>query len=245
MLKPTFRNIITQASKHDAPPTPLLTIFLGANDACLAPNRGEYVPLPDFEANIRDFVDQVLTNDEMANTKIVLITPPPINIRKPLPMGPEDSPVDPQKDQGYKTYMSKKKYAEKIMQIAASHEDTSRVVGLDLWKALVNAALKDQDRLGDPDAYDELRLPGCGLDGVEEFKPGYFTDGLHFDKLVCHTLLTDCCVELGYTNQRTGLRRPLAVIARSHTKHMARARTGAHRTVGPTAASCRSCARAG
>ncbi|KAF2658739.1 SGNH hydrolase [Lophiostoma macrostomum CBS 122681] len=188
MLKTDFRNIIARASLPGAAPTPLLTIFLGANDACLIPNQGEYVPLPTFEANIRDFVDQVLRNDKMATTKIVLIAPPPINIPQPLPMGLDDAPVDPKKDRGYLTYMSKKKYAEKIMEIAASLEGTGRVIGLDLWKALIDAALEDQNRLGDEDAYDELRLPGAGLDWAEEFKPGYFTDGLHFDKLAYDVL---------------------------------------------------------
>jgi hypothetical protein len=115
----------------------------------------------------------------MSETKIVLITPPPINI--PDPTLPEENT---KKGRGYRTYMSKKRYAEKIMQIAADYEETGRVVGLDLWNALIDAALDDQGRSGDEGRYDEERLPGCGLSGAKAFRGGYFTDGLHFGPLV-------------------------------------------------------------
>jgi lysophospholipase L1-like esterase len=155
--------------------------------------EGEYVPLPKFTYNIREFVEIILTEDDLLSTKIVLITPPPINIPDPFPEDEDEydflSPAaaaalkssrkDPKEDQGYKTYMSKKRYAEKIMEIAQSYEDTGRVVGFDYWKSLVDKGLEDQGRHGDDDAYDEERLPGCGLKRAKEFGKGYFTDGLH------------------------------------------------------------------
>jgi isoamyl acetate esterase len=190
LLKLNFRDILERATQPGAAPTLLITIFLGANDACVFPT-GEYVPLPQFEANIRGFVEAVLKEDKIAGTKVVLITPPPINIPSPLKNPDFDSvaaaeiaKMDPKEGRGYKTYMSKKRYAEKIMEIASSYNKTGRVVGVDLWKALIDAALEDQNRTGDEDAYAEERLPGCGLDWAREFKPGYFTDGLHFDTLV-------------------------------------------------------------
>lgn len=75
--------------------------------------------------------------------------------------------------------MSKKRYAEKIMEIARSYEETGRVVGFDYWKSLVDKGLEDEGRNGDDDAYDEERSPGCGLKWTKEFGKGYFTDGLH------------------------------------------------------------------
>lgn len=196
MLKTNFENIIKRATKRDAASTLLLTIFLGANDACILPH-GEYVPLEDFEANIREFVDSVLIEDKMADTKIVLITPPPINIPDPMEdinIGPVTATAaatitkDPKRDRGYRTYLSKKIYAEKIMEIAEDYEETERVIGLNLWKALIEAALKDQGRFGDEDAYTEERLPGCGLKWAKAFKGGYFTDGLHFGPLAYDVL---------------------------------------------------------
>lgn len=74
MLEENFKRIIERATKPGAPPTLLLTIFLGANDACIMPH-GEYVPLAKFEANIRRFVETILTEDNMPDTKIVYATP--------------------------------------------------------------------------------------------------------------------------------------------------------------------------
>ncbi|KAF2712832.1 SGNH hydrolase [Pleomassaria siparia CBS 279.74] len=197
MLERSFKRIIQRATEPDAPPTLLLTIFLGANDACIMP-QGEYVPLPRFEANIREFVETVLIQDNMPDTKIILITPPPINIPSPaeeeeandsMELGPAAAAAmaaaraDTKEKPRYKTYMSKRKYADRIMEIAKSYEDTGRVVGLNYWKALVDAGLNDQNRLGNEDAYDEDRLPGCGLKGAKQFKNGYFTDGLHLAPL--------------------------------------------------------------
>lgn len=194
MITQEFQRIIEQATRPYTPETLLITIFLGANDACLI-GSGKYeknfVPLPEFEDHIREYVETILTQDNLASTKVILISTPPINIPDPLP-DDDDIPAvstaqynrDPKQDRSYRTYMSKKNYAEKIMEIAKGYEETGRVIGLDLWKALIDAGLDDQNRLGDEDAYDEERLPGCGLKGANKFKEGYFTDGLHFDHVV-------------------------------------------------------------
>ncbi|KAF1994789.1 SGNH hydrolase [Amniculicola lignicola CBS 123094] len=190
MLMPNFREIVERATRPYAAPTLLITIMVGGNDAVLMP-YGEYVPLKEFEENIREWVETVLTEDNMPDTKIVLITPPPINCSDPpKSQGVETGKVTLEKanrpwkqGRGYKTYLSKKRYAEKVIDIAKSYEETGRVIGLNLWRALVDAGLADQGRLGDEDAYDEEKLPGCGLLGAKQFKDGYFTDGLHLDGL--------------------------------------------------------------
>lgn len=146
--------------------------------------------------------------------KIVLITPPPINIPDPiaeddaegdLDLGPAMAAAlaaarpDPKKERGYRTYMSKKRYADAIMRIARSYEageGQGRVVGLNYWKALIDAGLADQGRNGDDaDAYDEDRLPGCGLATARTFRDGYFTDGLHLDMLA-YPVLSKTLVDL-------------------------------------------------
>ncbi|KAF2451430.1 SGNH hydrolase [Karstenula rhodostoma CBS 690.94] len=192
-VKREFSRLITQITAPYAPPTLLFTIFLGANDACFV-GKTEYVPLPQFSDNIRSFVEEILTQDNLADAKIVLITPPPINVPEPFPSDDEDlGPAmakalkgkDPKQDRGYMTYMSKKRYAEGIMSIAREYEGTGRVVGLDYWSALVNAGLADQGR---PAEVDEDKFPGCGLSGAKEFGGGWFTDGLHLDKKAYNVL---------------------------------------------------------
>jgi lysophospholipase L1-like esterase len=180
-LLPDFDRIITQATTFNAPRTLLFTIFLGANDACFVGDT-EYVPLPTFEANIRKFVETILVQDAMPDTKIVLITPPPINIPCPDAEDKKENEVEDANEskramRGYKTYMSKKRYAERIMQIAEEYEETGRVVGLNFWGDLVRTRLQEVE-----EDYDEEKLPGSGLHGARDFGEGYFTDGLHLDK---------------------------------------------------------------
>jgi isoamyl acetate esterase len=150
------------------------------------------VPLEKFRKNICDFVDRILVSGapSLSETKIILITPPPVAIKTPPMPDSEEMAQDikeiKKESVAYRTYLSKKLYAEEIMKIAAEYaEVTDRVAGLHLWKALVDAALREDGR--DPeakDAYDAERLPGCGLPGSTAFSEGYFRDGLHFDRKV-------------------------------------------------------------
>ncbi|KAL1597794.1 hypothetical protein SLS60_008281 [Paraconiothyrium brasiliense] len=186
-VKSEFSRLVKQITTAEAPPTLLFTIFLGANDACFIGER-EYVPLPQFSDNIRSFVEEILIQDKLTSAKIVLITPPPINVPEPLPsddesLGPAMAMAlkgerDPKKDRGYRTWVSKRRYAEGILSIAKEYEETGRVMGLDYWTALVDAGLEEQGRKGE---VDEDRFPGCGLPGAKEFGKGWFTDGLHLD----------------------------------------------------------------
>jgi lysophospholipase L1-like esterase len=201
IIKRDFDKLLARITTPSSPPTLLITIFLGANDACLVgPNDLEYVPLSQFASNIREFVETILIQDALPHTKIVLITPPPINILEPFhdDDGDEEAvakmKIEMKAGKGYKTYLSKKKYAETIMQIAKEYEETERVVGVDFWRACVDVALKEQGRDGElmgdgvGEKYEEERLPGCGLVGAREFSKGYFTDGLHLGKLVSSLL---------------------------------------------------------
>jgi hypothetical protein len=79
--------------------------------------------------------------------------------------------------QRYKTYMSKKRYAEGIMGIAAEYKGTKRVIGVDFWKGVVEGGGK-----GTCAEFEESGMwPGCGLVGAKEFDDEWFTDGLHLD----------------------------------------------------------------
>ena len=145
----------------------------------------EYVPLSEFEANIREFVETILTQDAMPDTKIVLITPPPINVKAPPSNNlieeeqAEDNEVI-RKGRGYKTYMNKKRYADRIIEIAEEYGETGRVVGLHLWDKMVDAVLEEHGGT----ERDETLLPGSGLYGARGFGKEWFVDGLHLDKKV-------------------------------------------------------------
>jgi len=135
----------------------------------------------------------------------VLISPPPINIPDPSPKwgGPEEDDdedggkSDPRNDRAFRTYLSKKRFAERVMQIAGSYVDTGRVVGLDYWKKCVEGGLAEQGREGEVEGvekgerYEEVRLPGCGLKSAKQFEEGWFTDGLHLGPTVCQILDVD------------------------------------------------------
>lgn len=184
-IKSDFDRVIRRATSPDATKTLLFTILLGANDACILIGDTEYVPLPIFEVNIREFIETILTQDAMKDTKIVLITPPPINVNAPLPEDLSEEELAREialdkKRHPYRTYMNKKRYAQKVMQIAEEYEETGRVVGLDLWNRMVDAALAE---LGVTER-DEENLPGSGLQGGLEFPQEWFVDGLHLDKKV-------------------------------------------------------------
>lgn len=179
-LERDFTRIITRATSPTAAKTLLFTIFLGANDACFMGPR-EYVPWDRFEQNIRTFVDTILAQESMTNTKIVLIGPPPIAIDPSKPkasMSPEETERanELKKGQmGYRTYMSKKRYADEMMRIAEEYKSTGRVVGLNYWRKVVEAGSEEHGGV------DEEKPIGCGLFGAKGFSEGYFTDGLHLD----------------------------------------------------------------
>ncbi|KAF2758931.1 SGNH hydrolase [Pseudovirgaria hyperparasitica] len=181
-----FNSILTDITAPNAPPTKLFSIFLGANDGCLHPWG---VPLPEFAANMTAFVEKLTTHPALTGLKVVLIATPPINVRDADRDTSLGSVETAKKRAGWRNYVSKKTYAEKVMEIAQGFENRGvEVVGVDLWGALVDAALVDQGR-GDEEGgrgdrrgkYEEERLPGCGLPDSREFPDGYFCDALHFE----------------------------------------------------------------
>jgi hypothetical protein len=135
-----------------------------------------------FSVNYYNFIDTILFHDSLADTKIVLITPPPINGNVSRPgQGMSERDVEEanrwrKEDTRYKTYMSKKRYADGIMQIAGEYEETGRVAGLNFWQDIVDAMLKEEGG-----TYDAEMPPGCGLLGASAFPDGWFTDGLHLN----------------------------------------------------------------
>jgi isoamyl acetate esterase len=163
-------------AEHSSPPL-LFTIFLGANDAVL-PIFSQHVPLQEYEAYLRYYVDTLLENPVTKGAKIILITPPPIDI------DPDYSEGLGVESKSYQTYMNKKKYAEKVMEIAKSYEGRDDLVaGLDFWTAMINYGRIKGKEQNIPD--NDAKPPGCGLDGAVYFGRDVFEDGLHLGPLVC------------------------------------------------------------
>ncbi|KAF2838657.1 SGNH hydrolase [Patellaria atrata CBS 101060] len=150
-----FQLILVHAQKYDEPPL-FITIFLGANYACLPDHGMASVPLEEFEENLRAYVDVVLTASGWEGTKVILITPPPINIRAPRQSNISIGPVGQR----------------------SSHSRERRAFANDALDKKGRAKIQN----GEFD-YDEDRLPGCGLKTASEFQQGIFTDGLHLDRL--------------------------------------------------------------
>jgi hypothetical protein len=144
----------------------------------------EYVPWPTFSANIRYFIETILTQDALADTKIVLLTPPPINglearVNENWTSEEVEGTNERLKEgQRYRTYMSKKRYAEGLMGIAEEYSETGRIVGINFWRGIVEASglggeWEDMEKSG--------LWPGSCLLGAPSFEKGWFTDGLHLD----------------------------------------------------------------
>ncbi|KAG0197275.1 hypothetical protein BGX28_009234 [Mortierella sp. GBA30] len=99
-----------------------LTIFYGANDACLAPSP-QHVDLARYEENIRTLIDMVHSPDSSTyspETKVIVICPPPIN---------EDRWALRRKDQGMKMDRDKdvtRRYAEACLRIGKEYRSRNR-----------------------------------------------------------------------------------------------------------------------
>ncbi|KAF8452660.1 SGNH hydrolase-type esterase domain-containing protein [Boletus edulis BED1] len=79
---PVFEQILAQQHAHrHAPKVQLLTLWFGANDAALPPST-QHVPIARFKSNLVHLVHMVRSPTSAyysPGTRIVLITPPPVN----------------------------------------------------------------------------------------------------------------------------------------------------------------------
>ena len=215
-LSDDFDLLLTKIRKETHLPL-LFTICVGANDACfrspLDPDSSAtLVPLPEYESNIRNFVDALLIEPKCADMKILLITPPPIAVYATscLKYGSYSDPIDKDKAKeamleirsrpGFRTYASKYRFADAVMAIAHEYAESEssrdRVMGCDVWRGVVNAALRErgkaeQDLLKpwptkiDWDQDANCVLPGSGFPANPnalsmEFPKDWYLDGLHF-----------------------------------------------------------------
>nr|GAT43985.1 GDSL lipase acylhydrolase family protein [Mycena chlorophos] len=124
---------ILQKCLAAGPKTRLIVIWFGANDSTILPSI-QHVPLDAFIANLKEMVR--LIHEADSSTKIVLMTPPPINDEQRAESRDALAPVD-------RTFDNTEAYAKAVAQ-------TGQELGLavvDVWSAFWRVAGEEQDGL--------------------------------------------------------------------------------------------------
>jgi lysophospholipase L1-like esterase len=168
-----------QHEQQHVPKVRILTIWFGANDACLAPSP-QHIPLPKFISNLTRLVHMVTSPTSphySPITRINLITPPPVNTYQR-----EDDlqSRDPPKllDREFETT---RKYAEAVVGVG-KQEDLPVV---DVWNAFYDAAGRNERAL-DQFLVDGLHLNIAGYEIVYKALTNTIGNNypeLHYEKL--------------------------------------------------------------
>ncbi|KAF6764774.1 GDSL Lipase/Acylhydrolase [Ephemerocybe angulata] len=145
------------AKPHDAARAPkikVLTIWFGANDACIKPSP-QHVPLERFIANLQAMI--TLVRERSPETRIILITAPPVNtIARKADLESRDPPqaLD-------RLFDTSKAYADATKALAAEHG----VGVVDAWGALWTACGEEEAKFAEFSG-DGLHLNARGYEVV-------------------------------------------------------------------------------
>ncbi|KAL4896854.1 SGNH hydrolase-type esterase domain-containing protein [Aspergillus ambiguus] len=137
----------------------LMTVFFGANDACL-PGTFQHVPLDKYKENLKQLIQHPMVTAQ--GTKIIVITPPAVNEYQ---MDPGDgTPLA-------RTASHTKIYADAAREIATS----SGIPVADAWTAFMTAAgWKEGDALvGSKEIPNNTKLESLLTDGLHLTTEGY------------------------------------------------------------------------
>ncbi|OXC65348.1 hypothetical protein AYX13_05591 [Cryptococcus neoformans] len=141
----------------------LITIWLGANDACLA-SSPQHVPLDKYKSNVKHIVNLIRDPSSpyhSPETKIVLISPPPIIeaawIESRLEKWKSFGCEGPEPEQNRDAKVTKQ-YAEGCKEVGAE----LGVPVVDFWTAIVEGAGGEKDEQLAPYFYDGLHLTSEG-----------------------------------------------------------------------------------
>ncbi|KAG6919961.1 hypothetical protein DXG01_013310 [Tephrocybe rancida] len=171
--------LATRQEQEYVPKVRLLTIWFGANDACLPPSP-QYVPLKKFASNLRDWVDLVHSPKSeyySPDTRIILITPSPVNTyQRRADLESREPPRLLDRD-----FETTRRYAEAVKDVARE----KGVACTDVWTAFWEAAGKNEPAL-EKFMYDGLHPNAEGYKVtydalVETIKQSY--PEVHFDSL--------------------------------------------------------------
>lgn len=165
-IKPIFEQCFaTQDAQPHVPKVRILTIWLGANDAAL-PGTPQHIPLPTYASNLSGLIKAVTDPASprfSSYTKIVLLTPPPVNTYQWL----EHIRLnDPSKEASDRKFEVTQQYAEAVKEVGKKEG----VPVVDLWTTFWDAVGHEERRLN------ELLTDGLHLNGR-----GY---GIVFDELM-------------------------------------------------------------
>ncbi|KAF8212403.1 SGNH hydrolase-type esterase domain-containing protein [Mycena galopus ATCC 62051] len=130
-----------QDDQQHLPNVKLLVVWFGANDAAIEPSR-QHVPLPKFIENIKSMVKLVHSAESQyysPTTKIILITPPPINTHQ---WGADLASRNPPGALD-RLFNTTKQYAEGVKEAAAALD----VPVVDVWTAIWHAAGENEQAL--------------------------------------------------------------------------------------------------
>ena len=134
----------------------LLTIWFGANDACL-PGEQQHVPLGQYAENLSKLIHMVKSPSSewySPETRIILFTPPPLNTHQWI-QHLRTRPSPPPRDTLDRSVEATKAYAEAVIGVG----DKENVPVIDTFKLLWDAA-----------------------GGQEKNLEAYLTDGLHLNE---------------------------------------------------------------
>ncbi|TFK42990.1 SGNH hydrolase-type esterase domain-containing protein [Crucibulum laeve] len=138
---PVFEQCFAKHTEKHAPKVRILTIWFGANDACIKPSP-QHVPLPKFIENLKHIIDMVHSPESAYYspfTRILLITPPPINTHQrkaDLESRNPPLPLD-------RLFDITKAYADAVKDVAVE----KKVALVDVWSAVWEAAGKEEKAL--------------------------------------------------------------------------------------------------
>ncbi|KZP20877.1 SGNH hydrolase [Athelia psychrophila] len=145
-----------QHEQQHLPKVRILTIWFGTNDAAIPPSA-QHVPLAAFAANLVRMVRMItspLSAHYSPSTRIVLITPPPVNsYMRAAELGSRDPPIHPDRE-----FEVTRTYAEAVMDVARQE----KLPVADVWTAIYNAA-----------GCNERALDGYLWDGIHLNEKGY------------------------------------------------------------------------
>ncbi|KZV71806.1 SGNH hydrolase [Peniophora sp. CONT] len=134
-------------------PVRLLTIWFGANDACLKPSP-QHVPLDRFRSNLHTLIARA-----PSGAAVVLITAPPVNT---IQRGADLSSRDPPKELD-RSFEVTRQYAELVKEVGKE----KGVPVVDVWTALWEAVGKEEKRLEEV-LSDGLHLNATGYNALVE-----------------------------------------------------------------------------
>ncbi|TFK50103.1 SGNH hydrolase [Heliocybe sulcata] len=139
---PVFEQFFAKCKAQETlPKVQLMTIWFGANDSCIKPSP-QHVPLPAFAANLSKLVNFVKSPDSVyysPTTRVVLITPPPVNTRH---RGAQLAARDPPQDLDRKFDVTRE-YAEAVKEVGRKEG----VPVVDIWTSIWEATGKVEEDL--------------------------------------------------------------------------------------------------